>query len=39
MKYAVEMGLNAMMCIPIFIKIGVAVQKLTRGYTNTQTAW
>jgi hypothetical protein len=28
MKYAVEMGSGAMICIPSFIKIGSAIQKL-----------
>jgi hypothetical protein len=32
MKYAVEMGLNAMMYIPVFIKTGLAIQKLL-GWT------
>jgi hypothetical protein len=31
MKYAVEMGLGAMIYIPGFIKIGLGIQKLTRG--------
>jgi hypothetical protein len=42
MKYAVEMGSGAMICIPSLIKIGSAIQKLLRGihrYTDTQTAW
>jgi hypothetical protein len=28
MKYAVEMGSGAMICIPSFIKIGSGIQKL-----------
>jgi hypothetical protein len=28
MKYAIEMGSCAMICIPSFIKIGSAIQKL-----------
>jgi hypothetical protein len=40
MKYAVEMGLGAMMYIPSFIGIDSGIQKLTEGrYTDTQTAW
>jgi hypothetical protein len=39
MKYVIEMSLNAMMYTPIFVKIGLAIQKLIRGYTDTQTAW
>jgi hypothetical protein len=31
MKYAVEMGSGAMICITSFIKIGSGVQKLIRG--------
>jgi hypothetical protein len=31
MKYAVEMGSGAMIYIPGFIKIGLGIQKLTRG--------
>jgi hypothetical protein len=30
-KYTVEMDLDAMICIPNFIKIGSAVQKLIGG--------
>jgi hypothetical protein len=37
MKYAVEMGSGAMVYIPNFMKIGSDIQKLTEGYTNTQT--
>jgi hypothetical protein len=42
MKYAVEMGSDAMIYILSFIKIGSGVQKLIRGihrHTDTQTAW
>jgi hypothetical protein len=35
MKYVVEMDSGAMMCIPSFIKIGSAIQKLI----DIQTAW
>jgi hypothetical protein len=37
MKYATEMGSGAMIYIPNFIKIGLAIQKLIEG--DTQTAW
>jgi hypothetical protein len=36
MKYAVEMGSGAMIYIPSFIKIGSGIQKLKRGFTETQ---
>jgi hypothetical protein len=42
MKYAVEMGSGAMICIPSFIKNGSGIEKLTGrggGFTGTQTAW
>jgi hypothetical protein len=40
MKYAVEIGLGAMIQTPSFIKIDSGIQKLIRrGYTDTQTAW
>jgi hypothetical protein len=40
MKYAVEIGSDAIIYIPSFIKIGSAIQKLIGGYTDTQTpAW
>jgi hypothetical protein len=35
MKYAVEMGSGAMIYIPVFIKIGSAIQKLISGDTQT----
>jgi hypothetical protein len=35
MKYAVEVGSGAMIYIPSFKKIGLAIQKLIRGYTQT----
>jgi hypothetical protein len=38
MKYAVEMGSGAMIYLPSFIKIGSCIQKLIKGYRNTQTA-
>jgi hypothetical protein len=31
MKYVIEMGSGATMCVPSFIKIGSGVQKLTEG--------
>jgi hypothetical protein len=31
MKFAVEMGSRAMICIPTFIKIGSGIQKLIVG--------
>jgi hypothetical protein len=38
MKYAVEMGSGAMICIPSFIKIGSVIQKLIGGrYTDIHT--
>jgi hypothetical protein len=38
MKYAVEMGSGAMICIPSFIKTGSGIQKLMGvGFTDTQT--
>jgi hypothetical protein len=36
MKYVVEMGSSAMICIPRFIKIGSSFQKLTEGFTDTR---
>jgi hypothetical protein len=40
-KYAVEMGISAMIYIPSFIKIGSGIQKLMgRGaFTDTKTVW
>jgi hypothetical protein len=36
MKYAVEMGSGAKICIPSFIKIDSGIQKLIRGiHTHT----
>jgi hypothetical protein len=36
MKYAVEMGSDAMIYIPSFIRIGSGIQKLIGGgFTNT----
>jgi hypothetical protein len=37
MKYTVEMGSAAMICvyIPNFIKIGSGIQKLMGGYTDS----
>jgi hypothetical protein len=35
MKYTVEMGLGAMICIPSFVKIGSGVQKLTGRDSRT----
>jgi hypothetical protein len=37
MKYAVVRGSGAVVYIPSFIKIGSGIQKLIRGFTNTQT--
>jgi hypothetical protein len=34
MKYAVEIGLGAIISIPNFIKIGSGIQKLMPGYVN-----
>jgi hypothetical protein len=31
MKYAIEMGSGAMICIPSFIKIGSGIQTFIRG--------
>jgi hypothetical protein len=42
MKYAFEMGSDAMMYIPSFLNISSAIQKLIGGIhmpTDTQTAW
>jgi hypothetical protein len=39
MKYAAEMSLGAMLCIPSFVKIGSAIQKVIGGHTDTHTAW
>jgi hypothetical protein len=38
MKYAVEMGSDAMIYIPSFMKIGSGIQKLIGVYRDTQTA-
>jgi hypothetical protein len=35
-KYDIEMGSDAMIYIPRFIKICSGIQKLLRGYTQTQ---
>jgi hypothetical protein len=37
MKYATEMGSNAMIYIPSFIKIGSAIQKLKVGEVHRHT--
>jgi hypothetical protein len=37
MKYVVEMGSDAMIYIPSFIKIRSGITKLIRGNENTQT--
>jgi hypothetical protein len=39
MKYAVEMGLDAMMYVPSFIKFDGGIQKLIWEDSQTQTAW
>jgi hypothetical protein len=36
MKYTVEMGSGAMICVPRFIKIGSRIQKLTERGTQTE---
>jgi hypothetical protein len=36
MKYAIEMGSGAMICIPGFLKIGSGIRKLMEG-ESTQT--
>jgi hypothetical protein len=36
MKYAVEMGSDAMIYVSSFIKTGSAIQKLIGGYTDTR---
>jgi hypothetical protein len=38
MKYAVEMDSGVMIYIPSFIKTGSGIQKLIRGYNDTQTS-
>jgi hypothetical protein len=35
MKYSFEMGSGTLICIPSFIKIGSAIQKLIGGDTQT----
>jgi hypothetical protein len=37
MKYAVDMGSGAVICVPSFINIGSSVQKLIGGDTQTHT--
>jgi hypothetical protein len=40
MKYAYEVGSDAMIYIPSFIKIGSGIQMLmVGGHLETQTAW
>jgi hypothetical protein len=39
MKYAVETASGAMRYVPSFIKMGLGIQKLMEGYTDTQTEW
>jgi hypothetical protein len=36
-NYAVEMGSRAVIYVPSLIKIGSGIQKLIRGYTDTNT--
>jgi hypothetical protein len=36
MKYAVKVDLRVMICIPSFIKIGVGIQMLIKGDSQTQ---
>jgi hypothetical protein len=38
-KYAVEIGSGAMICIPSFVKIGSDIQKLVGGFTDTAWRW
>jgi hypothetical protein len=38
MKYVDEMGSDAMIYVPSFIKIGSGIRKLIEGYSQTQTA-
>jgi hypothetical protein len=38
LKYAVETGSGAMMCIPSLIKIGSGIQKLIKEFLQTQHA-
>jgi hypothetical protein len=37
--YDVEMGSDAMLYIQSFIQIGLAIQNICGGFTDTQTAW
>jgi hypothetical protein len=37
MNYAIEMGLDSMIHIQSFVKIGSGIQKLIGGHTDTQT--
>jgi hypothetical protein len=37
-KYAVEMGSDAMIYVPNFLKIALVIQKLIGVFTDTQTA-
>jgi hypothetical protein len=39
MKYTAEMASGVMIYIPCSIKNGSGIQKLTGGFTDTQTAW
>jgi hypothetical protein len=39
MKYAVDMGLGAVVYIPSFIKTGSGIQNLTAGEIHRQHAW
>jgi hypothetical protein len=39
MKYGVEMSSGAMIYIPSFIQICLAIQMLMGGYIDTHTAW
>jgi hypothetical protein len=39
MKYSVEMVSGAVVYIASFKKIGSGIQKLTGGFTDTQTVW
>jgi hypothetical protein len=37
MKYVIEMGSGAMICTPVFIKIGSGIKKLRGSDTHTRT--
>jgi hypothetical protein len=39
MKYAIEMSSVAMIYTPNFVKIGLGIEKLMGGFTDTETTW